>query len=492
MCQLTKPWIAAVVLIGGLVSATDSQAQVLPGAIQPTNTTVRLQVVAQGLVAPSLLLGANDGSGRRFIVDQPGQVRILDAGGNLLATPFIDLSSDVATLRNAFTGQTPGTGLNGSYDERGLLGLAFHPDFANPLANGYHKVYTYHSEDDQGITPDFSTIVGTPNHDSVITEWTVDPNNPNVVDPSSRRTLLRIAEPQFNHNSGMMAFDSTGLMYVTLGDGGNANDVGTGHTPGLGNAQDRTNPLGSLLRIDPLGNNSANGQYGIPASNPYVGNASGFVEEIYSWGLRNAFRFSIDGSDIIVADVGQNVVEEVNHLSLAAAAGANFGWNVKEGSFYFDPNNPSTVSSTPIPGVTPGGFSSVDPVLEYDHLDGIAVLGGYVYHAGDVPQIDGKYIFGELAGRLFAGDFNAGTIEELKVIGDLGSGIFADSGLVIKGFGIDDDGELYVLAGVNLGPSGNLSNVIKIVQVPEPATWTLAFGLAGCSLVRRRRVRLNN
>lgn len=485
MLQHARHRIAFLALSSILVIATQAEAQVLPGAIQPTNTTVRLRVVADGLVAPNLLVGAGDGSGRRFIVDQPGQVYVLDAGGNLLATPFIDVSSDIGTLRT-LGGQNPGTGLNPSFDERGLLGLAFHPDYANPQADGFGKVYTYHSEDDGGLTPDFSTVVGTPNNHSVITEWTVDANNPNVVDPSSRRTLLRIAEPQFNHDAGMLAFDSAGLLHIALGDGGAGNDVGDGHTVDLGNGQDRTNPLGSLLRIDPLGNDSANGQYGIPAGNPYVDNTDGFVEELYSWGLRNPFRFSIDGDDIIIADVGQNVVEEVNHVSLAAAAGANFGWNVKEGSFYFDPDNPGTVSASPIPGVTPGGFSSVDPVLQYDHLDGISVIGGFVYHAGDVPEIDGKYIFGEFAGRLLAGDLSGGTIEELKVLSELGSGIFSDLGLNIKGFGIDDDGEVYIMAGVNGGPTGNLASVIKIVQVPEPSTWILVSSLACAGLIVRR------
>lgn len=488
MCFPARSLCVPLAVLCAAVIASEAAGQFLPDAIQPSGTTVRLNVVADQLVAPNLLLGAGDGSGRRFIVDQPGQVYVLDSAGDRLATPFIDVSADVATLRDAFSGQTPGTGLFGGYDERGLLGLAFHPDFANPAADGYHKVYTYHSEDDGGLTPDFSTVAGTPNHHSIVTEWTVDAVNPNVVDPASRRTLLRVAEPQFNHNAGMLAFDPSGNLLIALGDGGNADDVGTGHTPDLGNGQDRTNPLGSLLRIDPLGNNGANGQYGIPADNPYVGNSDGFVEEIFSWGLRNPFRYSVDGNDIVIADVGQNQIEEVDHVSLADASGANFGWHFKEGTFYFNPNDPSNISQDPIVGVTPDNFSSVDPVLEYDHTDGISIIGGFVYRGSGLPNLFGKYIFGEFSGRLFAGDLAAGTIEELNVIGQLGSGVYGDLGLNIKGFGVDDDGEMYILSGVNLGPSGTSSVAIKILSVPEPTTLLIAcVGLLGTLALRQRR-----
>jgi len=478
----------ALVVTGFAALASEAAGQYLPSAIQPSSTTVRLKVVADGLVAPNLLQGAGDGSGRRFIVDQPGQVYIVDAGGNRLATPFIDVSANVATLRNAFTGQNPGTGINPGYDERGLLGLAFHPDFANLGSPGYHKVYTYNSEDDAGTTPDFSTVAGTPNHHSVVTEWTVDAANPNIVAPASRRTLLRIAEPQFNHNAGMLAFDPGGNLIIALGDGGNADDVGTGHTPDVGNGQDRTNPLGSLLRIDPLGNNSANGQYGIPADNPYVGNVDGFVEEVFSWGLRNPFRYSIDGNDLVIADVGQNQIEEVDHVPLSTASGANFGWHFKEGSFYFNPNDPSNISADPIPGVTPDGFSPIEPVLEYDHTDGISVIGGFVYRGSALPNLFGKYIFGDFLGRLFVGDLDTGTIGELNVIGDLGSGHYGDLGLNIKGFGQDDDGEIYILSGPNLGPSGTLAFAVKILQVPEPSSIALAgLSLLGLVAAWRRR-----
>lgn len=479
--------VALAVLMAAAL-ASEAAGQFLPGAIQPSADTVRLRVVADELVAPNLLLGAGDGSGRRFIVDQPGQVYILDSSGNRLATPFIDVSADISTLRFAFTGMDPGTGLNPGFDERGLLGLAFHPDFDNAAADGYRKVYTYHSEDDGGMTPDFSTVVGTPNHHSLVTEWTVDAGNPDIVDPASRRTLLRVAEPQFNHNAGMLAFDPDGNLLIAFGDGGAGNDVGDGHTADIGNGQDRTNPLGALLRIDPFGNDSANGQYGIPTDNPFVDNTDGFVEEIYSWGLRNPFRYSLDGNDIVIADVGQAQIEEVNHVSLAEASGANFGWHFKEGSFYFDPANPNDIDDEPIPGVTPGGFSSVEPVLEYDHTDGISIIGGFVYRGSELPELFGKYIFGEFSGRLFAGDLAGGTIEELNVIGHLGSGVFSDLGLNVKGFGVDDDGEMYILSGVNAGPSGTLSVAIRILPVPEPTSAMLAgLGLLGLLVGRQRR-----
>jgi glucose/arabinose dehydrogenase len=309
----------------------------LPG-IQKGATVIELQTIAEGLVSPLGMAALDDGTGRLFIYDQTGQVLIWQSG-NILPTPFLDVSSRLVTL-------------NPGYDERGLLGIALHPDFAT---NG--KLYTYTSEPATG-TPDFPSPGGVRNHQSVVAEWTVDAQNPNVVDVSSRREMLRIDGPQGNHNAGEMHFGPDGKLYIALGDGGAADDEGAGHSP-QGNAQDITNALGSIFRIDVEGNNSANGQYGVPPDNPFVAKTG--VDEIFAYGFRNPYRFSFDRSigSLYVGDVGQNDVEEVNIVT----NGGNYGWRLKEGSFFFEPDGgfPTTLPVVPIP---PG---VVDPIAEYDH-----------------------------------------------------------------------------------------------------------------------------
>ncbi len=202
-------------------------------------------------------------------------------------------------------------------------------------------------------------------------------------------------------------------LYVSLGDGGAANDVADGHTPGTGNGQDTSNVLGTLLRINPDGNNSVNGQYGVPADNPFVG--GGGVAEIYADGFRNPFRFSFDSAtgDLIVADVGQNHIEEIDQV----VSGGNYGWHVKEGTFLFDPNTGDVTADSP--GL-PAGL--LDPVAQYDHDEGIAIVGGFVYHGTAIPELIGKYVFGDFSlgfgapgGRLFYADLATGLIQELTI-----------------------------------------------------------------------------
>ncbi|MGC3990906.1 MAG: PQQ-dependent sugar dehydrogenase [Chthoniobacteraceae bacterium] len=346
---------------------------------------VGLQSVATGLVAPTDLVSANDGTGRLFVVDQAGKVWLIK-NGQLVSQPFLDLSSRLVTLDT-------------DYDERGLLGLAFHPGFADPNSPGYRKLYTYSSEPVSGSADFTVTMTGSPDHQSVVTEWQVSAANADLVDTSKRREVLRVDEPEFNHNGGKLAFRSSdGYLYISLGDGGAANDVGDGHNVTTGNGQDLHTVLGKILRIDPLAPalttgssdaTSANGNYRVPASNPLVG-ADG-VDEIYAYGLRNPFRFSFDiatGVDRLVAgDVGQNSVEEVDLVEL----GKNYGWNKKEGSFLFDPTTADiSVDLATDPALT-------DPVLEYGHSDGSAVIGGYVYRGDEIPELAGKYVFGDFS-----------------------------------------------------------------------------------------------
>ncbi len=489
-------YVTSMLALIGLVSvsAQGQLADPIPAPIPKSSITIELQTVATNLVAPNLLTHAGDGTDRQFIVDQGGDIKLIKNGA-LQATPYLDTSSLLVSPLGGII--PPFQDPFGDFDERGLLGLAFHPDFDDIAKSGYGKFYTYTSEPITGPA-DFTVplpVGESFNHQSVIREWNVDPiadviaGDPTIIS----RELMRIDEPQFNHDAGMVAFGPDGNLYISIGDGGAADDNAPGH--GLtGNGQNPTNILGTIVRIDPLGSNSANGQYGIPASNPFVADA-GKLDEIYAFGFRNPFRFSFDvdpasgqitggtTGNLIVADVGQNVIEEVDIVT----AGGNFGWNAKEGSFRFE-NGQVFGDLTGVPA------GLIDPVLEYDHDEGISIIGGFVYRGSAIPELVGKYVFGDFSnagfftpgGRLFVGDLTTGLIEELTLgLDDRQLGLF------VKGFGQDADGELYVLAGTNLGPFRDVTGqgfgqVLRIVPVPEPTTATL-LGLAGLGWIHRRR-----
>jgi len=418
-----------------------------------------LQTIASGLNAPNDLMTVGDG--RLFVVEQSGHVHIIKNNA-LVATPFLDASARVIAS-----------------DERGLLGLAFHPGFNNPASPGYRKFYTYTSEPVAGAA-DFTV----PNpaafdHQSVVAEWQASAVNPDVADPATRREVLRVDEPQSNHNGGKLAFrPGESYLYISLGDGGAGNDKGNGHNSTIGNGQDLTTVLGKILRIDPLDpaltpNSgdpaSANGKYRVPASNPFISSGTA-VHEIYAYGLRNPFRFSFDETSgrLIVGDVGQNNIEEVDFVE----SGKNYGWNRKEGSFLFDPN---TGAITPDPSPDP---AFTDPVLQYSHEDGSAIIGGFIERGSGVPALSGLYVFGDyidpvsLHGRLFYSDFNDGLIQELR-IGDPERGFTG----FLKGFGKDDNGEIYAL-GDTSGPTGGGGTVYKIVPIAAaPAIQNLSTRL---------------
>lgn len=419
-----------------------------------------------GLTAPNLLISANDGTDRLFVADQIGKVRLIQ-NGVLQSTPFLDLSARLSTL-------------NPAYDERGLLGLAFSPTFSTPGTPGYGKLYTYTSE--PATRPADFTVPMPPgiafNHQNVLAEWTVDPTNPNVVAPSSRRELMRVDWPQMNHNGGMLAFGPDRRLYISMGDGGAGNDVGAGHSA-IGNGQDLSNPLGAVLRIDPHGSNSANGQYGIPNDNPFV-NTPGAVDEIYAYGLRNPWRFSFDRQTgtLVLGEVGQGTVEEINIIT----KGGNYGWNLKEGQFKFDPTTGEV--SNELTGL-PAGL--IDPVLQYDHDEGTTVIGGFVYRGSAIPALQGKYIFGDWGAfaapraRIFAGDLTGGTIEELNIDN-------LTLNMWLLGLGEDAHGELYLLGSTSLGPSGLTGQIYQISAVPLPAAaWLFGSGVAGLVGLARRR-----
>jgi glucose/arabinose dehydrogenase len=444
-------------------------------------------VVSSGeLSTPIGMTHANDGSGRLFVIDQRGKIQILQ-NGQVLPTPFLDLSSDLVPQRTTGSGQT-------TFDERGLLSLAFHPDYATPGADGEGKFYVNYSAphpDAPGTTEDPI------DHMSVLAEYRVSPGNPNQADPSSGRVLMTVNEPQFNHNAGQLAFSNRpgeqNYLYWSLGDGGSSNDNNAGHTGGdptqpngvLGNAQDRTKLLGKVLRLDVNGSNSPNGQYGIPADNPFVGEGGGVREEIYAYGLRNPWRFSFDdgpggSGDLFLADVGQRLYEEVNIIE----AGGNYGWRVMEGLHDFDPTTPAT-----------GPFE--DPILEYSHPNapdgtqiGISATGGYVYRGSEFPELFGKYIFGDWStsfgvpsGHLLGAEEIAPGQWQLTILDVEGGNPLP---YFINAFGEDEYGELYVLANMFNQP-GPVPGGVILKITPEPATSLMMLAGAGLMLGRSGR-----
>jgi len=434
LCQ--RPALAIMSAVGTcLASVPCALGQVTQGDL-----SLDLELVAGGMAAPTVLTHANDGSGRLFVCDQPGSIRILE-NGVLLPTPFIDLKAlgEVVTV-------------NPGYDERGLLGLAFHPDYAQ---NG--RFFVRYSKARTGVSgePCFGTGRGC--HEEILAEYHVSAGDPNVADTTGT-ILFRVNKPQFNHDGGAVFFGPDGYLYFGLGDGGGAHDgladVPPSHGP-FGNGQNIETPLGKMLRIDV----DSGSPYANPATNPFVGVAG--LDEIYAYGFRNPYTFSFDdgpggSGQLIVADVGQNLFEEIDLVT----NGGNYGWVKREGKHCFDPFNPNT------PPATCDTTGLIDPVAEYDHTEGIAIVAGFVYRGAWPPVARGKYIFGDFStsfslanGHLFYIDTDVdwGAIKRVR----LGADNHALN-LFVKGIGRDEAGELYLLTSSVLGPSGTAGKVWHI------------------------------
>lgn len=448
--------------------------------IQKGDVAVRLLPIATGMGAPDYAISPPGDASRLFVVEQMGLLRIIE-NGVLQPGAALDVSARVSPPFNA----------GNANDERGLLGLAFHPGFNDVSSVGYRTLYTYASEPiPVGSSPTFvAPNNAVQNYKNVVNEWKMSAADASAIDPTSRREVVSFGKNAGNHNGGTIAFGPDGYLYIGLGDGGNANDAGASHIEPGGNSQNLATPLGKMLRIDPISPTltpssadgvSGNGQYRLPATNPFKG--AGELPEIYAYGFRNPYRFAFDSNngELILADVGQNNIEEINRVTL----GGNYGWAVKEGTYLFNRSN-GTIGAPPgnnSPGL-PAGL--IDPIqgttgtLQYDHGDGISITGGFVYRGSAIPELFGKYVFGDLAlrgspvradGRLFYADLATGVIKEFRI-----PQFFNDqlpNGLTVHGFGQDGSGELYALV-TNTPANGTGGIVYKFASVPEPAAATM-------------------
>jgi len=325
-----------------------------PAAPPPAPVGLAFTTVATGLTQPVAMAAAGDGSGRLFIAEQAGAVRVLAAGG-LLAVPFLDISDRV---------------LAGG--EQGLLGLAFSPGYAR---NGwFYLCYTR-----------------SPDGASVISRFTVS-NDPDLALAASEEVLLTVPQPFANHNGGQLAFGPDGYLYIGLGDGGSGGDP-------FDNAQNPASLLGKLLRLDVDG--GAPG-YAIPPTNPFVADPA-WRDEIWAAGLRNPWRFSFDRGtgDLYIGDVGQDAWEELDYVPAGSGGGHNFEWNRREGEACF---NPATGCVSPA-GATP-------PVHVYDHGQGCSVIGGYVYRGPGNPDLQGLYLYADFCGKTLWGLRRSGATWE--------------------------------------------------------------------------------
>jgi glucose/arabinose dehydrogenase len=418
------------------------------------NTKIDLQQVADGLVSPVGLVASPDNTKRLFVIDQAGKVWIIDSTGNKLATPFIDVTSKMVTL-------------NPNYDERGLLGLAFHPQFATN-----HRFFIYYQLPPRAGGP---AVGSNWNNLSRIAEFKTTGDNSNAADMGSERIILEMDDPQSNHNGGSIAFGPDGFLYISIGDGGAANDVAPGHVDDWyaanagGNGQDNeANLFGNILRIDV---SNVGVPYSIPPDNPFAGTAG--KDEIFAYGFRNPFRMSFDmgGNRALYAgDAGQVLYEEINLVT----KGGNYGWNVKEGKICFNAANNDTVLAS-CPTVDNLGKPFVDPVIVMNNaanpLGGraLTIIGGNVYRGKSIPAYEGKYIFGTYAqpgnvpnGELFISTPKGQTdwsFEEINIQSHPD-----DLGYYLKGFGQDNDGEIYLTLSSNSGPSGTTGKIFKLVK----------------------------
>ena len=372
--------VGLLLALGAVACDGEGPESTFPNGPPEAATGARLREMVNGLSMPLFLTSPVGDLSRQFVVEKLGRIRIIKDGG-LVPTPFLDITQKVS---------------NGG--EQGLLGLAFHPQYAT---NGIFIVNYTNTAGDTRVA---------------IYRVSADPDR---ADAASEQVILAVDQPFSNHNGGMVAFGPDDMLYIGLGDGGDGGDP-------QGHGQNRNSLLGKLLRLSV----SATGVVTIPSDNPLVGQP-GTRAEIWSWGLRNPWRFSFDRAtgDLYIGDVGQNAREEINVATdrPAFGQGRNYGWNIMEGSACF---SASTCSTT---GLTP-------PVLEYSHSDGCSVTGGYVYRGSALAAFAGHY---------FYADYCEGWVRSFRLSGptavDQKDWTSLRPGSQITSFGEDARGELYLL-----------------------------------------------
>lgn len=406
---------------------------------------VALKEIASGFTSPSVVASIPDGSGRMLIADQIGTVHLLEKNGKVAGQLFLDLRPQMSELKEGF-------------DERGLLSLTFHPKFREN-----RKLYIFYSAPLQTKTLEGWDCT------SRIAEFTAKADG-SQADLKSEKVILQIDKPYFNHNGGALAFGPDGFLYISTGDGGNANDAGKGHSP-EGNGQDLGNLFGKILRIDV----DRGTPYVIPADNPWR-NGPG-KPEIYAYGLRNPWRMSFDRGgthELFTGDVGQELFEEVDII----VKGGNYGWRIREGIHCFDPKDTRHPPAS-CPDTGADGKKFIDPAFEYKNIKafprdpealGVSVVGGFVYRGKALPDLQGDYVFADwssnfvlpdgviLVAHRAGGPGSKWTVSKLPLRGQAKVGSF------IVGLGEDADGELYVMTNASNGLVGKTGKVYKLAR----------------------------
>jgi hypothetical protein len=336
-----------------------------------------------GVAARMMLLVDEPGTKRLFVNDMRGPLYSVSHDGRTV-TAYVDINDPKWAV-----------GVQSMGRERGFQSFAFHPQFGQPGAPGHGRFYTYTDTTNQAPPPDFTTPSPKSAHDTVLLEWTAKTPGAATYDGGPPRELIRLRQPFANHNAGHIAFDPTaaagspeaGWLYVGVADGGSGGDP-------MNLAQNLGAAFGKVFRIDPLGKNAANGRYGVPASNPFV-KRTGALPEIYALGVRNPQRFGWDPRNrrMYLADIGQNIVEEISPVT----SGANLGWNVWEGSFRFISREAVSLErprSDPAMTYPIAEWGQPDPLLQSNS----AATGVVVYRGGEIPQLANRIIFADMPG----------------------------------------------------------------------------------------------